>query len=754
MRRNVFDTAFAVLRDGLQAFLGEGHVRLDRSAAQPVRPIPPVTLCVALAVWVIAAGCITLRVQTGTAAEGFIRPHAGEYVFELAADARQGDFGKSAKAEVVLDDGRRLGVIVSYEGDDLFFARERIEGRARFSTLSEDAFARYAPEGILCRATLEDARYADDQGVLASLLSARRWATGCFDEIAGMGSALLRALLIGDRSHLDEGGLYDAMKTVGLAHMVAVSGAHLSTVGAFVSAMLVRVGVSRRVLVAVLCAFYAAYSVFTGLSAPVVRAAVMAAVAVSCIFASRRASPLAALSVCVCVLIALNPSNAVSLSFFLSAASTFGVVVFSGLFSSWFAAACGGRLPIVSDTCGMTMAANLPIFPVTASVFARLPLISPVANLLAAPAFSLLLIGGLLSLGAAAIARDAGMVLLRGMCVLADLFCRIALALSHIPYASLPFSMGVFPASVVAVIAIAVLWRTWPRVAKGVVRAFVAVTTAALLVFAFVAQRASPDEIVMLDVGQGDAILVRSQGATLLVDTGNRDTLLMEALARRGVVALDGVAITHHDDDHCASLPVLDSLLSSGGVFVSEPTLSCGCEGCDALLSDASRIAGARGVSGLAAGQVVRVGRFSCTAVWPHEFQEEGGNGDSLCLLVEYDAQGDGVAEASALLTGDAEAEQLEAIVDEGLVEDVDVFKAGHHGSKNGVSKTAFEALSPAIALVSVGEGNRYGHPSPETLGALDDVGARVFRTDLMGDVSCRFSEEGIEVFTQRDLGL
>lgn len=733
----------------LSTFLGEGHARGDDG--HPLRPRPPITFWIAIGVWVFAACFTVLRIDFDLDERGVPEGlQAGEYVFELATDAQRGDFGTSAQAYVQRPDGGRVKVLLSYEDDTLYFARERIVGTARFSELSDSSFARYASQGVVCRASVSDVRPCEEQGFLGPVVAARRWAAECFDDIPGVGSALLRALLLGDRSHLDEGGLYDAMKTVGLAHMVAVSGSHLAVVGAFVSALFVRAGVPRRACVIALCLFYAAYSVFTGLSAPVIRSAVMAGVAISCVFASRRSSPLAALSVCVCVLIALDPANALSLSFFLSAASTFGVVVFAGLFSSWFRRAMGGRADAVSEAFGMTMAANLPIFPVTASVFSRVPLISPVANLLAAPAFSLLLLGGLFALAVAAVAPGVGMVALHALCACSGLFCDIAMALSHVPFAAVPCSIGVIEVSLATVVVVGAIWIAWPDFSARAARLAACAATALLIVFSLAVPRLTADEIVMLDVGQGDAILIRSQGAALLVDTGNQDSRLSAALARHGVTALDGVAITHHDDDHCASLSVLDALVARGGVILAEPTLSCECDGCAELITDAKRVAGVRGISGIAQGEAIKVGRFTCRAVWPAAFSDEGGNADSLCLLVEYDAQSDGVPDSRALLTGDAEADQLDAVVDAGLVGHVDVFKAGHHGSKNGVSAEAYERLSPEIALISVGEDNRYGHPSQETLDALNDVGAHVFRTDYMGDVTCRFSEQEIEVFTQK----
>ncbi len=750
MARKGRSSASAILERLTEAFLGEGHVGRRAMGQRPLRPLPPPAFFAALVIWLAALLIFQVRFSAGLLDRGVPEGVSyGEYTFELTADAQASTYGITARAEVLLEDGRRVAVLLSYEGDTLYFARERITGIARFTEFTDSAFERYAPEGLVCRASVEDPVFAEDQGMLAWLLMLRREAASAFDSIDGMGSALLRALLVGDRSHLEDKGLYDAMKTIGLAHMVAVSGSHLAVVGAFVSGAMVRLGVPRRVCVVFLCLFYGSYAVLTGLSAPVVRSGVMAAIAVSCIFAARRASPLAALSVCVCVLIAIDPANALSLSFFLSAASTFGVVVFSTLFTWWFNTVLKGRVPAVSEALGMTSAANLPIFPVTASVFARIPLISPLANLLATPAFSVLLLGGLGALCVWGVFPPVGGLLLQAMCFAADLFCQVSILFSHLPFGSIPCGMGMLLATVISLVLIAALWLAWPLPSRRVLAGASAVVLAAFVAVAVVVPRLAPDEIVMLDVGQGDAILIRSQGAALLVDTGNQDSLLLAALGRQGITSLDGVAISHHDDDHAGSLSVLDSTLALGGVYLSASTFTCGCDSCEDLIADAQRIAGARGVNALAAGQSVQVGRFTCTVIWPEDFTEEGGNADSMCLLVEYDVQGDGVVDARALLTGDAEADELEEMVDAGLVGQVDVFKVGHHGSKNSVSARAFAVLTPQIALVSVGENNNYGHPTDEMLDALDEVGATTFRTDQMGDITCTFSAEGIKVYTQ-----
>lgn len=232
----------------------------------------------------------------------------------------------------------------------------------------------------------------------------------------------------------------------------------------------------------------------------------------------------------------------------------------------------------------------------------------------------------------------------------------------------------------------------------------------------------------------------------MLVDTGNQEQKLLSALARNKVSSLDSVAISHHDDDHCGCLGVLSANIA-GDVLLSSETFDCGCDDCAQLLSAAQGAVGNGRVRGVSVGNTVRVGKFTCTVIWPYSFEEEGGNADSLCLLISFDAQADGNPESSVLLTGDAEAAQVRSMMDEAHIDAVEVFKAGHHGSKAGVDEGFAERIKAQIVLISAGEDNRYGHPSKEALSEFEESGARVFRTDTQGDVTCRFEGDRVSVF-------
>jgi competence protein ComEC len=113
---------------------------------------------------------------------------------------------------------------------------------------------------------------------------------------------------------------------------------------------------------------------------------------------------------------------------------------------------------------------------------------------------------------------------------------------------------------------------------------------------------------------------------------------------------------------------------------------------------------------------------------------------------MDYDGDGDGMDDLHGLFTGDAEAHVLAACVQEGRVGDVDLLKVPHHGSRASVDGKLLASLRPEVSLISVGAYNRYGHPAPEALSALEACGSTVVRTDEHGSIRCCLSPAGITV--------
>jgi competence protein ComEC len=262
----------------------------------------------------------------------------------------------------------------------------------------------------------------------------------------------------------------------------------------------------------------------------------------------------------------------------------------------------------------------------------------------------------------------------------------------------------------------------------------------------FVSPRLSTDEIRMLDVGQGDSTLIRSEGAAVLIDTGNHDSLLKEEIAEAGVYTLDAVFISHADSDHCGSLESLADIVNIQRVYLASDALVCSCNNCSSLVSVCKKIVGDEGLYGVDVGDEFVVGKFRFTILSPSVFSDEGGNADSLVMSCAYDYENDGQAEWLALFTGDAETETLTKLMNAGLLSDIDVLKVGHHGSKVSLSSDILDVLNPEVALIGVGATNRYGHPTQTVLDLLANANSEVYRTDVNGTISVTFSKNNLSV--------
>ncbi len=673
---------------------------------------------------------------------------AGSYRFEVTADARNGDFGSTCSALVHLCEGGTLPVVVRLppETDPVRYGSV-FEAYARFSGLSDASKRYYRTQGTVAAVTAGDISFERQHGIKGALVSLRGHALSLFDGYGGRGAAFLRAILLGDRSELENHGLYQQVKAVGLAHVVAVSGAHLSIVCALIGVLLSLVRAPKKVAVVLQIGFLAGYLVCAGMPVSGIRAALMASVALMSVYARRRSSGMSALSLCVCCIIAADPTAALSVSLALSVFATGGIIAFGGLAREWFSALLRGRAVAVCDALALTAASSVLVAPLSASLFSQVPLMSPVANLYAAPFFALFCGGGLVIVGANCIVPEPCRWALDALVFAAEGFCEGIGVLAGFPCASVPCDIALTTAIGISAASACVLWLAWPK------PSFRVPGIAALCGAAFACSLAAVphgSEVIMLDVGQGDAIVVRSGKSTVLIDTGNRDTELLSGLARNGVFALDAVIVSHPDDDHCASLGALDGVVRVGQVMVAADLLTCPCGPCAGLRETAEALVGKGGLAGLSVGDSVRVGSIGLRVVGPDRFAEGGGNADSLCLLMECDADADGVLDWTGLFCGDAEDAQIDELLESNMFGRLDMYKVGHHGSKAAIDGDTAAALSPSVSLVSVGAGNRYGHPARETLSALEDAGSKVYRTDEQGDVVCRMTSDRLEVSTHK----
>lgn len=673
------------------------------------------------------------------------------WIFTLEEDASSGTFGSQALARAVSPGGESFSVLLTFEEcEGARYYGDSFSAFANFIAPRETIAQRCWGKGAAAVAQARNIEPVEREGVFSTLLDIRCAAIAALGAAGNDEGALLQALVCGSRAQLSASSLYDDFKATGLAHMVAVSGAHLVIVSGFVMSLLHALRAPKVLAVVLQVLFVLAYLVFAAAPVSAVRAAVMSIVGTASFFSRRRPAPLNALAVCIAGMVAVAPSAAVSISFALSAGSTLGIVLLSGLVASWFEDV-PIRLPrFVVDALSLTFASSVVTMPASAALFAQASLIAPLANVVCAPLFAVACTGGLVAALVSVALPGLAPVACGAASAVSSILVELVHALASVPFACVPASAPVAPMIVLSVVLTAALWWFWPRMRFAQGGTVCGASAAVFALWVAISPLSAGSEIVMLDVGQGDAFLVRSEGRAILIDTGNRDQALREGLARHGVWRLDAVVISHADDDHCASLDSLRGVVDVGAVYVAADVLDCVCSSCDGLRASAAEVVGEDGVLGLEVGDVVRCGAIGLSVLWPYEFSDEGGNADSLCLLAAFDPERDGEANWTALFCGDAESKQLDALEESGALGEVNIYKVGHHGSRAALDDETVRALSPDIALVSVGASNHYGHPAAETLERLESVGARVLRTDEQGDVSCKLEADSISVTTLR----
>jgi competence protein ComEC len=590
-------------------------------------------------------------------------------------------------------------------------------------------------------------------------------------------AALGAGILLGVRASIAP-EINDAFATAGLTHVVAISGWNIAIVAALVAAMarpLERRPGGRWTTAFVAATTVGGYVVLTGASPSVVRAALMAGAMLVARLGGSRAHAASALGLAALVMLLAAPAVLWDVGFQLSLLATAGLI--------WFGAAVERRLPgwpaWIREPVALTLAAQITTLPVILVNFERLSLVAPLANVLVVPFVPVAMLFSAIASAVGALdgalhlpAMGDALTWLAGGAawLVLRLIVDLGMATASLPYAavdvSLPAPIAIAWLPVVALVSWAIGPSTPPdrspdertasafaMVAGRLFRPLpIGVALVAVLLAVTVASR--PDgrlHVTVLDVGQGDAILVEApSGATMLIDGGPDPELTLRRLganlpffARR----IDLLVLSHPHQDHVAGLvDVLDRFrigaVLHAGIPFENPTY-------DRLIADA-----AEDVIDTA---LARAGqRFlldpavSVEILYPSD-------ADASAPLPEGDINNGSVVMAlrhggfTALLTGDAEAPIEGVLIGRGLPI-VDLLKVGHHGSNSSTTPGLLDAVRPGVAVISSGEGNEYGHPAPETLATLASrPGLAIFRTDLDGDVEIDTDGHTYRVRTDAD---
>ncbi len=662
-------------------------------------------------------------------------------------------------------------------------AGDTISWTGRIRPLTDDDYDRYlAALGVAaqCEATgLTVVRHDDSP---AGRLEAFRQASGdalqlVLPEPAG---GLAAAILIGLRDRVDR-DLAAAFTTAGVSHVVAISGWNIAIVAATVAALL-RGRMSRRRRGMVTIGAIAVYTLFAGASASVVRAALMAGVALLAVESGRGSRAMVGLAWAATILIVVDPAIVGDAGFQLSAAATAGLVAWATPLTAWLGRHAS-RLPTsLQASLGVSLAAQAATLPIALLDFGRLAAIAPAANLVVVPLVPPVMAAGTLAFGAGWLATLGapgwlgGLIAMPAALLLAVLIVAVR-AFAAVPGASqtLPFPCNV-AAAAFALGLLVPMHRLLSRAVRPSIeqrpaanRARAApprltrkyrglLAAAALLaVIAGSALAARPDgsvHVIVLDVGQGDAILLEGdRGARILVDGGPDPNLLISGLDRFVPAwdrRLDAIVLTHPHDDHVAGLVAVIERYQVGRAF--EPGWTVNTPNYRAW--EAALTAHHLEPERLRTGETLRLDTANLRVLWPDDGTTRPAtmspaaatnrqtNDASIILLGEFE-------ERRFLLTGDAEDDVDPILLSRGLPS-VDMIKVAHHGSATASSDALLAALRPTVAVISVGADNKYGHPNGGTLARLRTYAPSLMRTDLDGTVEVTIDRSAVTVIGSR----
>ena len=548
-------------------------------------------------------------------------------------------------------------------------------------------------------------------------------------------AAFLTAILTGDKSGLSVQASND-LSEAGLYHILAVSGMHC---GFLLALVVLLTGRHRRRLTAALMVLLLVFYAFlTGGSPSVVRACIMLGFLLAAPLFRRSSDGSTALSAALMLILLANPFAAASISLQLSFGAMAGILWLTPkLYRMLMGEARRSRgYRFVVSGFSATMGALVFTVPLSAYYFGTLVLVSPLSNLLCLWAASIVFILGLPAVVLSFLWLPLGIAAAALPRVLIGLILGVAHLLAKIPYHAVYFVnpyLKYWLAFAYLLFAAAFLLRT-----KGKRKYAVAVVLSALTLAVTVRLGAAaynhPLDTVVLDVGQGQSIVLASGDQTTLVDCGSANSwydageIAANQLLTMGHRSVEYLILTHYDSDHINGVESLLSRIKVNAILVPPGRDEAG-------LSDTLReIARVHGVSVCAVDEVRRIsmGPAVLSVYPPAEVTASGDNENGLLILAA-------AGEQELLITGDLDSAAERKTLERYDFPDVEFLVAGHHGSKYSTTADLLDAVKPERVCISVGS-NSYGHPSDETMRRLAEHGCGIYRTDLQGSIHAIFN--------------
>lgn len=563
---------------------------------------------------------------------------------------------------------------------------------------------------------------------------------------------IAEALIFGYRHSFEE-DLLDAYEKLGIVHLLAISGLHVSLLTGLIFYSGLRIGIPREKMIDFLIAFLPAYIILTGASPSVVRAGLMMLIV---LLFSRRGenkywSAMDGISIVFCFYLFCQPYIIYHIAFQLSFLVTFFLILSGRLLKKYSSS-------YLFFLASVTFVSQLASIPVLLWNFYEISLFSFIVNIFYVPLYSAIVLPALLMLFVAHLLFGK---MADPLLSLAELFFSLlnngTKGLAQLPFSTLVIGKPSLLFLILFLVSIFYFFFQWEKRGKFPARHlpfiaglfFIRLALGAFSVYG---------EVTMIDVGQGDSIFIRLpfNRGTYLIDTGGvlqfeteewekrRQTfdpgkdILLPYLKSKGIRTIDKLIITHGDADHAGGAIALLKELAVREIVMPDVSEKSDLEKGIIAVSEQKGIP----VRFAKRGDKWTSGEHVFAVLAP----EKGGNGSKNDQSIVIYSEIGGLR---WLFTGDLEEDGEKKLLARYPSLKVDVLKVGHHGSKTSTSEPFLEAYKPRVALISAGENNRFGHPHNEVVERLKKRNAAIFRTDEDGAITYRFKGKSGTFFTQ-----
>nr|WP_302629197.1 DNA internalization-related competence protein ComEC/Rec2 [uncultured Eubacterium sp.] len=642
----------------------------------------------------------------------------------------------------------------------------------------------YLSIGITTKIAVKEYYVSDDNYdfLRDKLCTLREYVVGMFSKLCdtngkdkwlyGNKAGIFSAILMGDKTELDQ-EIKDLYSLSGIAHILAISGLHISLIGMFLYSLL-RKRFSFATSSALTIAVVTLFAITSGMGIATIRAFVMFILKLIGEILGRKYDYITAISLSALILLADNPFIIINSGFQMSFCAMITITII------WPKVVYLINIKSqIANSIVFSLCIGIFMNPVIAYNYFQLPTYSFMLNIIVVPLLEIVVISAIAGSGMGFLSILMGKTALTPGCLILEVYTFLCENVLKIPGAVIVVGKPTIKIIVLYYIVIVFLLFCFTLVRKNYEkdcnikemidengkkvissqiilkkqRKFdfkirLAVIGISILSGFFIYYTPSKGlDIQFMDVGQGDGIFIKADdGTTITIDGGSSDVKnvakyrMIPCIKASGTGVIDYAVITHADKDHISGIEEILNMNTENGLTIRNlvmPHVSYEDEAYDELLT-AAKTKGIQ-VLYIKEGDTMKLGKVEIKCIHPDgKYISDNRNDYSTVLSLKYE-------NFSALFTGDIPAEIEKSIINK-IDNNYTILKVAHHGSKYSSDMEFLKKVMPAYSVISVGEDNSYGHPGTETINKLKSLNSKILRTDLSGEIEIFSKENNMEI--------